>query len=160
MLNLSFITFGEKNRSIFLLKQARRDIMQVTQIASFNPQGQMQGTQATALTDDQRDRAQEIIANYDLENFSQEDALSLRKELKAEGINPRQMQKMLKELPSPEQEQTPQSTEDIKEANNPKAVLMDLLQQKESGVIEEKDFTSSLAEMKIESVGALLNIQA
>ena len=135
--------------------------MQIQNMVSFNPQGMMHGTQATPFTDDQKDKAKEIIAQYDMENFSQEDRLSLRKELHAQGLRGQDMKEMLKEVPtSKELAQAPSSVEDIKEANDPKAVLMQLIEQKESGVIEDKDFTSQLAEMKMETIGSVLNLQA
>ncbi len=135
--------------------------MQIQNMVSFNPQGMTQGSQATAFTDDQRDKAKEIIAQYDMENFSQEDKLSLRKELHAQGLRAHDMKEMLKELPtSKDIASEPTSVEDIKEANDPKAVLMQLIDQKESGEIEEKDFTSQLAEMKMEVIGSVLNVQA
>jgi len=135
--------------------------MQIQNMPSFNPQGLPQGSQATALTDDQKAKSKEILAQYDMENFSAEDRLSLRKELHAQGIKGKQAQHILKELPKTEESPTePGSSAEIKEANNPKAVLMQLLEQQKSGEIEDKDFSSQLAEMKIESIGALLNTQA
>ena len=136
--------------------------MQVQNLVSFNPQGMTQGTQATPFTDDQKDKAKEIIAQYDMENFSQEDRLSMRKELHAEGLKGKELQEILKkELPAPEESAPPPtSAAEIKEANDPKAVLMQLLEQKESGTIEEKDFSSQLAEMKMEVIGSVLNVQA
>ncbi len=135
--------------------------MQIQNMVSFNPQGMTHGTQATAFTDDQKDKAKEIIAQYDMENFSQEDQLSLRKELHAQGLRGQDMKEMLKEIPSPKEiAQEPTSVEDVKEANDPKAVLMQLIEQKESGTIEEKDFSSQLAEMKMETIGSVLNLKA
>ncbi len=135
--------------------------MQIQSMVSFNPQGMTHGTQATPFTDDQKDKAKEIIAQYDMENFSQEDRLSMRKELHAEGLKGKELQGMLKELPKAEESAPPPtSSAEVKEANDPKAVLMQLLEQKESGVIEEKDFTSQLAEMKMEVIGSVLNLQA
>ena len=135
--------------------------MQIQNLPSFNPQGLPHGTQATALTDDQKEKSKEILAQYDMENFSAEDRLSVRKELHAVGVRGQEMQKMLKSLPQPEETApSPSSSEEIKEANHPKAVLMQLLEQRESGEMEEKDFSSQLAELKIETVGSVLNTQA
>lgn len=142
-------------------KASKEQEMQIQNIVSFNPQGTTQGIATTAFTDDQKDKAKEIIAQYDMENFSQEDRLSLRKELHAQGLRGDDMREMLKELPSSKEILTePASIEDIKEANNPKAILMQLVEQKNSGMIEEKDFSSQLAEMKMETIGSVLNLQA
>ncbi len=142
-------------------KASKEQEMQIQSMVSFNPQGTIQGTGATTFTDNQKDKAKEIIAQYDMDNFSQEDKLSLRKELHAQGLRAHDMKEMLKELPTTKElAPEPSSVEDIKEANDPKAVLMQLIEQKESGVIEEKDFTSQLAEMKMETIGSVLNLQA
>ena len=136
--------------------------MTIQNSVSFNPQGLMQGTQATSFTDDQNDKTKEIIAQYDMENFSQEDRLSVRKELHAQGVKGHEMREVLKELPTP-QEALPSvltSSMEVKEANDPKAILMQLIEQKESGEIEEKDFSSSMAELKMEAIGSVLNLQA
>jgi hypothetical protein len=136
-------------------------MMQIQNMPSFDLQGLSQGAQLTALSDNQKEKAKEILAQYDMENFSQEDRLSVRKELHAQGIKGKAMQEMLKELPKAEEEvPLTTSSEEIKEAANPKAVLMQLLQQRESGEMEEKDFSSQLAELKLEAVGSVLNIQA
>jgi len=135
--------------------------MTIQNSVSFNPQGLMQGTQATAFIDEQEDKTKEILAQYDVENFSKEDRLSLRKELHAQGVKGEEMREILKKFPDTiEQETVPSSMAEIKEATDPKAVLFALLEQKESGLIEEKDFSSQLAELKIESIGAVLNIEA
>ncbi len=135
--------------------------MQIANMTSFHSQGLMQGTQATALTEDQQNKAQEIIAQYDVDDFSAEDALSMRKELKSAGVHGKNLQEMLKDFPKPEEQKAPPSTtEEIKEANDPKAVLLQLLDQKESGAIAEKDFHSQMAELKQEAIGSVLNTQA
>jgi len=135
--------------------------MQIQSMVSFNPQGMTSGTQVTGFTDDQTEKAKEIIAQYDMENFSQEDKLSMRKELHAAGLKGKELQEMLKELPQATESTSVESlTAQVQEANNPKAIFMQLLEQKESGVIEEKDFSSQLAEMKMETIGSVLNLQA
>jgi len=135
--------------------------MQVQNMTSFNPQGLIQGTQATSFTDDQQDKAKEIIAQYNVESMSQEDALSMRKELRSAGVSGQKMREMLKDMPKPEESAlVPTSSAEVKEASDPKAMLMQLVEQKESGEIEEKDFSSQLAQMKMEVIGSVLNVQA
>jgi hypothetical protein len=133
--------------------------MQIQNMQSFHPQGLSQGTQSTAFIDDQKEKAKEILAQYDLENFSQEDRLSVRKELHAAGIKGKEMREILQELPKPEEIAPPAtSSEEIKKATDPKAVLMQLLEQRESKELQERDFSSQLAELKLEAVGSVLNI--
>ena len=136
--------------------------MTIQSSVSFNPQSLMQGTQATSFTDDQKEKTKEIVAQYDMESFSQEDRLSLRKELHAQGVKGQEMREILKEFPTPKEATplAPTSSMEVKEANDPKAILMQLMEQKESGEIEEKDFSSSLARMKIETIGSVLNLHA
>jgi len=59
-----------------------------------------------------------------------------------------------------EKTEIPVSSMDVKDATHPKAILMQLIEQQESGEIEEKDFSSSMAELKMESIGSILNLQA
>ena len=59
-----------------------------------------------------------------------------------------------------EKTEMPVSSMDVKDATHPKAVLMQLIEQKESGAMEENDFNSQLAEMKMEVIGSVLNLQA
>jgi len=123
---------------------------------SYGPEQQA----VTTMTEEQKETAAEILANYDPENMTPEDFEALRTEFQEAGISPsRDLMTMMQEAgfkrpPRPEPPQEPQEDEG-QAGGMQKGELWQLYQQYQTGEITEDEF---LEQMKSSPVtGRLIN---
>jgi hypothetical protein len=126
----------------------------------------------TSLSDEQKATLEEILAKYDSENLSDEDAKALMDELKAAGIPPcKDTFEIMKAEgftpPKPPEGQGPPppppsdgSNQTSSLTSEQKTQLMDLIEQLKNGEISEDSFLTTLNQMAssgLLSSGSVIN---